>query len=137
MAVTLEGRMHDRSFLSPCASCTVAHCRGEFALGPLFFRPIKFTAVEQDVPFHQHPRAHVSFVVRGRVRATLRKGGVEETRDYEAGAVETCLIHVPAGVEHRFVALTADAITACVFAHYDRHGNPSQDYSPAGEEAYI
>src|SRR5687767_8489455 len=123
--------MHDKSFLSPCATCAVAHCKGEFALGPLFFRPIRFTAVGQDVPFHKHPRAHVSFVVQGRIEATLRKDGVEETRVYEAGSMETCLIHVPAEVEHRFVALTESAITACVFAHYDRFGRPNQQYTPA------
>lgn len=130
--------LHDDSHINthPCEGCTVPRCKGEFALGPLYFRPVTL-AEGEDLPYHRHPKDHISIVIRGRVRVSLRDGdGPPDVKEYEAGNLATCLILVPAGVEHEFVAVGGPAVTACTFAHYDADDRPSQTYSLRGEAAY-
>jgi len=89
--------------------------------GNAYFHMIVFREAGAAVPTHQHAYAHVSRVLRGKVRYERGDGHVQEME----GSIEgPGLVEVPAGIAHTFIALSDDAVVECVHMLRDEDGEP-------------
>ena len=90
----------------------------QFDCGPLRFRTMDLSK-DQVVPSHRHNFAHPTMVQAGGVRLEMPEGTFEV---WAKDGADQIVKLVPAGIEHKIVALVDGTRVFCIYPHRDEDG---------------